>query len=986
MNSTAFQREIREVGATLQHLAGRAPPSLFDPRGLRGRVLMRAMGDEELRTALFQFVDVLPVLTTDRDIARHFRGYLEPHADRLQGFWGHLFRLGGHRLAAPTVRRAVARLARQFVAEERPADLTAAIRTLAALPAAVTLDAVGEVALGEQECDAYQRRYLAMLDLLGEAGQLRGHPPVHISLKFSALAAHFDPLDYAGVRRRVFARLEPIVAKLRKLRGGLTVDMEQYELKPLTLRLFRDWLDTEGGDDWFPGIALQAYLPETERDLRDLIGFAQRRNRRITVRLVKGAYWDTEAALAAQRHWPLPVFRDKAATDAQYERLTDLLFEHADSVYPALGSHNLRSLAHAIAVATRRGLAESDWEIQMLYGMAEPLRHAVATLGRSLRIYLPTGELLPGIAYLIRRLMENTANTSILRQTYVEGADLERLLAEPSEAAPAGGTQPGADAAPGFLNAPLHDFSQESTQTRFAGALSRVRSRLGRTYRLDIAGVPPEGMGLHVARNPDRPEEILGRVAVADIPHAERAVANAKRAFPAWRDTPVAVRAALCRRAAGLMEARRLELAAMQVLEVGKNWREADADVAEAIDFLRYYPLHMESLAGWRPTVCFPGELNHLRYEPRGVAAIIPPWNFPLAILAGMTAAALVAGNTAIMKPATPANLVAHGFKAILDEAGFPPGICQLLPGVGGNLGHYLVTHPDVHLIAFTGSRAVGLEILRGAHTPVPGQRHVKQVVCEMGGKNAVIVDEDADLDEAVAEILHSAFGYQGQKCSACSRVIAVGRVHDRLAERLAAALDSYRYGPPEDPAYLFGPLVSGDAQRKARSYLEIGRGEGRLYYLGRVPETGFYCPPALFTGIEPRHRLAREEIFGPVLSMMRAPTFEAAVAMALDSDYALTGGVFTRLPEHIELARERFRIGNLYINRRIVGARVGVQPFGGARLSGIGVQAGGPDYLKQFLWTRVASENLLRHGFVPESGGYAAFIDGCADEDSSLL
>ena len=331
-----------------------------------------------------------------------------------------------------------------------------------------------------------------------------------------------------------------------------------------------------------------------------------------------------------------------------------------------------------------------------------------------------------------------------------------------------------------------------------------------------------------------------------------------------------------------------------------------------------------------------------------------------------MTAAALVAGNVVLMKPASPAVLVACRLQSVLREAGFPPGVCQLLPGNGETLGRHLVAHPKVHLAAFTGSRSVGLEILRTAHEPVAGQTHVKQVVCEMGGKNAVIVDDDADLDDAVQQILFSAFGYQGQKCSAASRVIVVAKVHDRVAERLAAALDGHAYGPPEHPAFRFGPLISRSAQQKVRDYVEIGQREGRLYYLGRVPDEGYYHPPAIFTGIESRHRLAREEIFGPVLAMLRVPDFASAVSLALDSDYALTGGVFSRRPAHLALARERFRVGNLYLNRGITGARVGVQPFGGTRLSGTGVQAGGPDYLKQFLWTRVVSENTLRHGFVP--------------------
>jgi RHH-type proline utilization regulon transcriptional repressor/proline dehydrogenase/delta 1-pyrroline-5-carboxylate dehydrogenase len=402
------------------------------------------------------------------------------------------------------------------------------------------------------------------------------------------------------------------------------------------------------------------------------------------------------------------------------------------------------------------------------------------------------------------------------------------------------------------------------------------------------------------------------------------------------------------------------------VLEQGKNWREADADVAEAIDYLKYYAFQMERLDGWRPTIDFPGETNATRFEARGVAVVIAPWNFPLAILTGMTAAALVTGNCAIMKPAMPAQIVAHRLHSILLEAGFPPEVCQLVPGRGAAIGDTLVDHADVQVIAFTGSREVGLRILERSAKLAPGQRHVKRVVCEMGGKNAIIVDDDADLDDAVRETLHSAFGYQGQKCSACSRLIAVGGVHDALVARLAAALDAYPYGPPEDPQFVFGPLITPEARRKVLEYIEIGKTEGRLAYLGRVPAEGYYAPPAIFTGIAAHHRLAQEEIFGPVLSVMHSSTFEGALELALDSQYALTGGVFSRYPEHLRLARERFLAGDVYLNRRITGARVGAQPFGGYRLSGTGIQAGGEEYLRQFMWSRVVTENTIRHGYVP--------------------
>jgi RHH-type proline utilization regulon transcriptional repressor/proline dehydrogenase/delta 1-pyrroline-5-carboxylate dehydrogenase len=494
-------------------------------------------------------------------------------------------------------------------------------------------------------------------------------------------------------------------------------------------------------------------------------------------------------------------------------------------------------------------------------------------------------------------------------------------------------------------------------------ALDQARAELGRDY-------PLAGGGWIVATNPARPEEVIGRVQAARPEQVDLALAAASAAFHVWRDTPADERADRLRAAARLIDARRPLFSARMVLEAGKNWREADADAAEAVDALNYYAGRIEALAGWRADRHDPGETNDSRYEAIGPTAVIAPWNFPLAILAGMSAAALAAGCSVLLKPASLTPVIAWHYRQVLIEAGIPAEAVQWLPGSGGSLGARLVGHPDLAGIAFTGSRAVGLGILEAAHARVPGQKLVKRVVCEMGGKNAVIVDADADLDEAVAEILASAFGYQGQKCSAASRVIAVGRIHDRLVERLAGALDAYEYGPPEDPACPLGPLIDQAALAKAEAYLAIGAQEGRLAYRGRLGaaarEQGHFFAPAIFTGIRPEHRLAREEIFAPILAVLRAPDFATALDMAQDSDYALTGGVFSRLPAHLDLARSRYRVGNLYLNRRITGAKVAVQPFGGVALSGGGIQAGGPDYIKQFMWSRSVAENTLRHGFVP--------------------
>ncbi len=413
------------------------------------------------------------------------------------------------------------------------------------------------------------------------------------------------------------------------------------------------------------------------------------------------------------------------------------------------------------------------------------------------------------------------------------------------------------------------------------------------------------------------------------------------------------------------MRKKRWELAAWEVFEVGKGWREADGDVTEAIDYLEYYAREMLRLSAPRQTQQLPGETNIYFYQPRGVAAIIAPWNFPLAILTGMTAAALVTGNCALMKPAEQSPIMAEHLLAILREAGFPQDACQLLQG-GGEIGAHLVRSAQVHLIAFTGSREVGLEILREAHTHRPGQNHVKRVVCEMGGKNALIIDADADLDEAVVHIIDSAFGYQGQKCSAASRVILLDEIYDRLLARLIGAARSLKIGAPEDPRNDLGPVIDGEAKERIAEYIRLGKKSAECVLEMAAPRDGFFVGPVIFGDVDPSSRIAQEEIFGPVLSVIRARDFDHALEIANDSAFALTGGIFSRSPAHIEKAREEFRVGNLYINRGVTGAIVERQPFGGLKLSGIGSKAGGPDYLLQFLEPRTVSENTLRHGFVP--------------------
>ena len=418
------------------------------------------------------------------------------------------------------------------------------------------------------------------------------------------------------------------------------------------------------------------------------------------------------------------------------------------------------------------------------------------------------------------------------------------------------------------------------------------------------------------------------------------------------------------------MRQRRAELSAVMVYEAGKSWAEADADVAEAIDFCRFYANDMQRLDTPRKRDV-PGEDNYTFYVARGVVVVISPWNFPLAILCGMTAAALVAGNTVIMKPAEQTPVIAAKLMEIFSESGVPPGVLNYLPGIGEEIGPLLVGHPDVSVIAFTGSLNVGLAINRRAAevAGTPGVNEVKRVICEMGGKNAIIVVDDADLDEAVLGVMHSDFGFQGQKCSACSRAIVLSSVYDAFVTRLVAATRSLTCGPAEQPGVL-GPVIDGEAQQRICAAIEAGKQEGKLVYAGDpgvCAEDGFYVGPHIFTEVAANARLAQDEIFGPVIAVIRSQNIDDALRIANGTRYALTGGLYSRSPTHIARIQRELQVGNCYINRKITGALVDRQPFGGYRLSGIGSKASGSDYLLQFLTPRCITENNLRHGFSPE-------------------
>jgi 1-pyrroline-5-carboxylate dehydrogenase len=502
-----------------------------------------------------------------------------------------------------------------------------------------------------------------------------------------------------------------------------------------------------------------------------------------------------------------------------------------------------------------------------------------------------------------------------------------------------------------FRNEPVSDFSLPADRRAMEEALRNVRAEFGREYRLRLAGEWISTGEMLTSLNPSNAGEVVGLHHKATAELARRAVESAHAAFPQWAATPAEERVRLTVEAARILRARKLEFDAWLVYEAGKTWPEAEADVSEAIDFCEYYAREMERLSGPQPVVQLPGEHDEMIYIPLGAGVVIPPWNFPLAILAGMTMASLVTGNTAIIKPSSETPTIAAKFAEVLLEAGFPESSFTLLTGSGAAVGDVLVEHPRTRYVAFTGSRDVGLRINELAARTQPGQIWIKRVIAEMGGKDAIIVDADADLDQAVDGVLFSAFGYQGQKCSACSRAIVDAAVYDRFLEKLVSKTRDLKVGASDDPANFMGPVISAGARAAILNYIGIGRQEGRLVAGdAAVPDGGYFVPPTIIADIDAPDRIFQEEIFGPVLAVARARNFEHALTLANDSQYGLTGAVFSNTAEHLREARRRFHVGNLYLNRKCTGAMVGAHPFGGFNMSGTDSKAGGPDYLLLFL------------------------------------
>ena len=972
-NDPVVERRIIEIGTEFLDLARGGKVGVLNAAFWSDKLMEWAMQDEAFKVQLFRFVDAFPMLRTPDQIHDHLVDYLSQPGVTPPPGMDLAIKAGGvaKSMFARTMAKQITGMAEKFIAGTDAADALPTLEKLWKRGLAFSVDLLGEACVSDVEAADYCAKYMDLIENLPDAvngwpeneelerDHLGPVPRTNVSIKISSLYAKTDPIDTAGSIDGLVEALRPLLLKAKEKGVLVNFDMEQFALKDLTLELFMRCCEEI---DFHAGLAMQAYLRSGDDDAARIIEWSKRTGRQVTIRLVKGAYWDYETIRAEEMGWPVPVWSRKSDSDACFERMARAFIHSTPKtteeggVKLALGSHNARSIGAAIAELEKAGLPKSALEIQMLYGMAPELKQAASEMGFRVREYVPVGEMIPGMAYLVRRLLENTSNESWLRAGFMDKADVATLLASPhreferdpgierirgaAERHQLSSQDPDVGDGRPFFTEPMRDFSARDQREAFARSIAAAK----------VPAIANDGTA----------------------PDAVAAIDRAHAAFPAWRDTPVRDRSAVLVRAAAIMRRRRDELSGVIIKESGKPWVEADADVCESIDFLEFYAREAVGLFEPRRLGRFVGEIDEIVHQPRGVAVVISPWNFPLAICAGMTAAALVCGNTCVVKPAEQTPGIARILHDILMEAGCPADACVFLPGPGETVGATLVRDVRTAIIAFTGSMAVGLDILQAAGVTPDDQHHVKKVICEMGGKNATIIDASADLDEAVLGVRHSAFGFSGQKCSACSRAIVVETAHDVFLERLIESTRTLVVGNPLLPGTDVGPVIDLDAKRKVEKYIEIGSQEGRLEISLPIPagleaEVGLpYASPTVISGIEPHHRLANEEVFGPLLAVMKVKDFDAALALANSTRYKLTGGVFSRKPSHLDQARRDYRVGNLYLNRGITGALVGRQPFGGFGLSGVGTKAGGHEYLMHFVELRCITENAMRRGFAP--------------------
>lgn len=940
--------------------------NLFQKDHWLGRMMDWVMKDPSFKVDLFRFVDVLPMLVDKDQVAKHIDEYLLKKDRKIPFLMNTALKAASLSLArgiaASAIKKNVIEMAKRFIAGVDIDDARDALTGLEARGFSFTIDLLGEKTLSDEEADQYLERYHRLIKTLPKA-----LVDPNVSVKVSALSCRIHEEAPSDSVLDIERRILPLLRLAQQNGVFVNFDVEDFASHGIVYRLFKKLaLDPEFRSWPRLGIVVQAYLIDAKAHLQELVDVAKTRGCPITVRLVKGAYWDYQVVRAQQLGHRTPVHVERVRTDANYEELSKVLLDNASVIRAAFASHNVRSLAHAIAYAKSKNLDQKSYEIQMLYGMAESDGAGLIERGHDVRIYAPLGDLLPGMAYLVRRLLENTSQMGFVRLSQQAEENQDVLLKKPIIEESRAKSE---DKAPGFINAGQADFTREEVGRDFTTALENVRRSLPFDIPIIIDGKVLHSDNKMSRHCPADHELIISQLSLATNEHADLAVKACAQAINDLNSLGLLKRIEHLNNLADVLTEERFWLASLIIFEVGKSWAESYADVGEAIDFCRYYaeqaPLEIKE----KKIGDISGEENFLRYQGRGPTVVIAPWNFPLAILCGMSVAAYVAGNPIILKPAEQSSAIAHALYERMIKASFLKSAVQFVPGIGEQVGKHLVSHKDVANICFTGSMKVGHEIIKLANTVAPDQRQMKRVICEMGGKNAIIVDDDADLDEAISGVIHSSFMYAGQKCSAASRVLPIGTVADQFIERLVLAVKSLRIGSPIDPSNYMGPVIDQEAHvRLLKAIKDIKQDNSlRVLFIHDPMDGGYFVPPMVVEVFDEMHWLMQEELFGPILAVHRCSDLVNAVRIANGTRFALTGAIFSRSPNNITYARENFSVGNLYINQKCSGALVGRQPFGGFKMSGTGVKAGGPNYLHNFVDTKVVTENTMRKGFTPE-------------------
>jgi len=971
----AFDREIFDIGSHFLDLAKRKQAGFFSSQFWSDKLMDWAMKDEAFKIQFFRFVDTYPALKTPDQIHEHLIDYMSQPGVTPPPGMDLMTRAGGMAKGVFTnqMTKQITGMARKFIAGKDAEDATPVLRDLWKRGMSFSVDLLGEACISQRVADAYQEKYLDLVNNLPrlvndfpknerlESDHLGPIPRVNVSIKITSLYWDVDPIDVDGSIDRLLERLGPLLQAAGKNNVHINFDIEQAEYKDLTLDLFEKCCEKY---DFPAGLALQAYLRSGVEDAKRVIAWSKRMGKQVTVRLVKGAYWDYETIHAEQHGWPIPVWSRKQDTDACFEDMAALFAEQIPrskgegGVKLALGSHNARSIAHALACVRKQGLPDNALELQMLHGMGDPLKAAAIEMDMRLREYVPIGELLVGMAYFVRRLLENTSNESWLRASFAEEMSVDTLLANPRTIAP-GEEDPGraiierapekhamspsakniGDGRP-FFNEPPRNFTMRETQRDFQEAIQRADVSRGGRFETNV----------------------------------DDAVNAAHGAFREWSTVPFEKRAEVSTNIARIIRHRRDEIAGMVIREIGYTWREADEEVCDAIDFCEFHARAAIDRFTPKRLGKFIGEFNEMTHEPRGVVLMIAPWAHPLSTLCAVASAALVCGDTVVVVPANEASGITAEFRNMLSMAGAPTDAVRFVEAEPD--APSLMYHSKITTVAYFGHREKGLDVIQATGTTSKDQRVVKNVIAELGGKNAIIVDASADLGEAVTAVRGSAFGRAGQSPLACSRAIVVDTAYDAFLDKLAESTSEMTIGDPIQPGTNMGPIISEEHARIIRNRLEKAKSEGRLLVNMPTPPQSHLAPgrtyimPHVFADVSPDAITAQEEIMGPVVAVIRASSFEDALEIAntRSSGYALSGGVFSRKPSNIEEARRAFRVGNLFINAPIASPRGGRQPVAINGLSGtLSAMRGGARYLDHFVKSRIVMENTMRRGFAPE-------------------